>query len=220
MDRPELPPEETRNMLLHVARDIIASKDVLTQADKAIGDGDHGVGMARGFDAVHRKLDSQAFFALDELLKTTGMALMTSVGGAAGAIFGTFFRGGAKRLAGRATFDSQALSVMLSDGLEAVQARGKAQVGDKTMVDALEPAALAAEQFASAPLSRALLEAAKAAGAGMARTRDMVASVGKAKTLGERSLGHADPGAITLYLILRSMAEFTTGEEIHDEFTR
>ena len=211
---------EARQMLLHVAHAMVGSKDLLTQADKAIGDGDHGVGMARGFEAVRQKLDGQVSNSLDELLKATGMALMTSVGGAAGAVFGTFFRGAAKRLGGQQTLDSRALASMLVDGLEAVKARGRAKAGDKTMVDALEPAALAAEQAASAPLDRALVEVADAARKGMERTKAMVASVGKAKTLGERSLDHADPGAISLYVMLRAMAEFVTEEETHDGLNR
>lgn len=204
----ELSAQDTREMFLYVSRRMVESKDLLTQADKAIGDGDHGVGMARGFEAVAEKLEGQSFNTAGELLKTIGTTLLMSVGGAAGAIFGTFFRGGAKDLGNSPSFDSSALSRMLLDGLEAVMQRGGAKVGDKTMVDALQPAATISEDMSLAPLSESLPAVAGAAEQGMEKTKEMTASIGKAKTLGERSLGHADPGAISTYLILKFMTEF------------
>jgi dihydroxyacetone kinase-like protein len=208
MGKSQLSLHETQDMFIHLSERMVESKDLLTQADKAIGDGDHGVGMARGFEAVRLKLEDAAFTALDETLKTVGMVLMTSVGGAAGAVFGTLFRGGARRLGGREVFDSESLSLMLLDGLQAVEERGKAKPGDKTMVDALEPAALRSKDLAAAPLDESLAAATEAAKEGMEATKDMVASVGKAKTLGERSLGHPDPGAVSTYLILKYMTEY------------
>ena len=198
-------------MFIYVSQGMVESKDRLTQADKAIGDGDHGVGMARGFLAVRHKLEGGAFATLDELLKAVGMALLTSAGGAAGAVFGTFFRGGAKRLGGRSVFDSESLSFMLLDGLAAVKERGGATPGDKTMVDALEPAAVKSQELASVPLDESLTAVSEAARGGMEATEDMVANVGKAKPLGERSLGHPDPGAVSTYLILKYMAEYVSG---------
>ena len=211
MGKPQLSLEETGAMFIHVSNRMVESKDLLTQADKAIGDGDHGVGMARGFEAVREKVEGATFTALDDLLKAVGMALITSVGGAAGAVFGTFFRGGAKRLSGQGTFDSEALSLMLADGLDAVKARGKARPGDKTMVDALEPGALTPQELTSAPLGESLVAVTEAAKEGMEATKDMVANVGKAKTLGQRSLGHPDPGAVSTYLILKYMTEYVAG---------
>ena len=208
MGKSQLSLPETRDMFLHLSEGMVESKDVLTQADRMIGDGDHGVGMARGFEAVRQKLEGQAFAGIDDLLKTVGMALMTSVGGASGAVFGTLFRGGAKRLPGRQVFDSLALSAMLLDGLQAVKERGKAKPGDKTMVDALEPAALKSQELMSAPLDEALAAVAEAARQGMESTKDMVAGVGKAKPLGARSLGHPDPGAVSTYLMLKFMSEY------------
>jgi len=197
-------------MFIYVSQGMVESKDLLTQADKAIGDGDHGVGMARGFEAVRQKLEGGAYTTLDELLKAIGMALLTSVGGAAGAVFGTFFRGGAKRLGGQSVFDSESLSFMLLDGLAAVKERGGATPGDKTVVDALEPAALVSQELASVPLDKSLIAVAEAARDGMEATKDMVANVGKAKPLGERSLGHPDPGAVSTYLILKYMTEYVS----------
>lgn len=211
MTATQLTPDETRGMLLHVCQGMQASKDVLSEADRAIGDGDHGVGMARGFEAVQRKLEAMSSaVAMDELFRTVGTALLTSVGGAAGAVFGTLFRGGSRNLSNCSAFDSAALARLLADGLTAVKERGQARPGDKTMVDALEPAAQRAQEMTGASLGEALTEVAEAARLGMEKTRNMVATVGKAKTLGDRSLGHPDPGAISTYLILKYMAEYAS----------
>jgi dihydroxyacetone kinase-like protein len=208
MEKSSLTVQETREMLLYLCQQMIGYTDTLTQADQAIGDGDHGIGIARGFEAVRQKLEAGSFTALDELFKTTGMTLIISIGGASGVVFGTWFRGGAKSLPSVTALDSQVLSAWLVDGLAAVKERGKAKPGDKTMVDALEPAAIKSSRVASAPLDEALATVTEAAKAGMEATKDMIASVGRAKTLGERSLGHPDPGAVSTYLILKSMWEY------------
>ncbi|MBT8368198.1 MAG: dihydroxyacetone kinase subunit L [Deltaproteobacteria bacterium] len=202
--------KETKEMFIYVSNKIMESKDVLTQADKAIGDGDHGIGMARGFEAVGQKLQTQSFTSIGEIFKSVGMTLMTSIGGAAGAVFGTFFRGAAKNTAEKSELDSQTLSLTLQDGLQAVKDRGKAKPGDKTMVDALEPAAVKSTELNAAPLDEALTEITEAARQGMEETKQMVATLGKAKTLGERSLGHADPGSLSTYLIFKYMLEFVS----------
>jgi phosphoenolpyruvate---glycerone phosphotransferase subunit DhaL len=207
----KLTSHEAKDMFSYVSRKMVESKDVLTQADKAIGDGDHGIGMARGFEAVQRNLENQSYKTIGDLLKSIGTTLLTSIGGAAGAIFGTFFRGGAKNLSAKDDFDSIAFSLMLRDGLEAVKERGKAKAGDKTMIDALEPAGLKASELVSAPLYEALQSAAGASRDGMEKTKEMIATTGKAKTLGERSLGYADPGSISTYLILNFMFQFVEG---------
>ena len=198
---------ETREMFLYVSREMEAIRDLLTQADKAIGDGDHGIGMARGFEAVRAKLETTTYSTFDDLFRDMGTTLLSAVGGAAGAIFGTFFRGAAPLLVGQTAFDSRALALFLEGGLKAVQARGKAKPGDKTMVDAAAPAALKAHEMEDASLEITLDAVAECARRGMEKTKEMVATIGKAKTLGERSLGHADPGAISTWLILRFMNE-------------
>jgi dihydroxyacetone kinase-like protein len=209
MGKSQLSLPQTQEMFLYLARGMVESKDLLTQADKAIGDGDHGIGMARGFEAVRQKVEGQTFSSVQDLLRAIGLALMTSVGGASGAIFGTFFRGGAARLDDRHIFDSEALALMLADGLQSVKDRGKASLGDKTAVDALEPAALKAGEKAALPLDESLPVVVEAARQGMERTKDMVARMGKAQALGERSLGHPDPGALSTYLMLKFMMEYT-----------
>lgn len=200
--------DKTKEMFIHVSRNMVESKDILTQADKAIGDGDHGIGMARGFEAVEKKLANQDYENLSDLLASIGMTLMGSIGGAAGAVFGTFFKGGAKNLKDQKFFDIKALSIMLQDGLQAVEERGKAKPGDKTMIDALEPAKMKSIEVSSQPLVDAIENMAEAARQGMENTKDMIATTGKAKTLGERSLGHPDPGAVSMYLILKFMHEY------------
>jgi dihydroxyacetone kinase-like protein len=202
---------QARQMVLHVSEIMVASRDLLTQADKAIGDGDHGIGMSRGFEAVAQKVATASYEDLRDLFSATGMALLTSVGGAAGAVFGTLFRGGAKGLRGQDAFDTPALAVLLRDGFRAVQERGGARPGDKTMLDALGPAVAAVEALTDAGIADALVVAAAAARQGVEQTKDMVARIGKAKALGSRALGHADPGAISLTLILEAMAEYAKG---------
>ena len=209
MGKSELSIEEARAMIVFVAHRIIECKDRLTQADKAIGDGDHGIGMARGFESVLTKVEEQEFAGLETLFKLVGMTLLTSIGGAAGAVFGTLFLGSARCLADQEVLTAEVFSRMLQDGLKAVKDRGQAKPGDKTMVDALEPAAEEARKRETAPLDEALAAIAEAARLGMEKTKEMTASVGKAKTLGERSLGHPDPGAVSIFLILESMKEYT-----------
>lgn len=200
--------KETKELFFFIAKKMIESKDLLTKADQAIGDGDHGIGMARGFEAVIEKLSKSEYDTLGDLLNAIGMTLLTSIGGAAGAIFGTWFKGASQNLKFDTILDSHTFSTILLDGLLAVKMRGKAELGDKTMVDALEPAATKARELVDAPLNEAITYISEEARIGMERTKDMIATIGKAKTLGERSLGHADPGAISTYLILKYMSEF------------
>jgi dihydroxyacetone kinase-like protein len=208
MGKPELSLSEARDMIPAVAHGMIASTDRLTQADKAIGDGDHGVGMARGFIGVIEKVEGKEFTSIGHLFKTVGTAILTTAGGAAGAVFGTLFRGMAENVMDQTVITSAIFSRMLFDGLRAVKARGGAKPGDKTMIDALEPAAVESERHLSDPLDEALTAIAESARLGTEKTHDMVAMVGKAKTLGERSLGHPDPGAISMALILEFAAEY------------
>jgi dihydroxyacetone kinase-like protein len=202
--------DETRRMFLYVAEQLIACQDILTEADRMIGDGDHGVGMARGFEAVQLKLAEASFGGQDELFKSVGTTLLTTIGGASGAIFGTWFRSGAKNLAGRQVLDSACFALFLKDGLGGIQERGKAKVGDKTMVDVLVPAAAVAEKCSSEPLEQCLGEVVLAAEQGMESTKLMVATLGRARSLGERSLGYPDPGAISSAFILKFMREFVS----------
>jgi dihydroxyacetone kinase-like protein len=208
--RNSLTPAETQEMLANVARHVIANVDMLTELDQAIGDGDHGIGMRRGFAAVAEEMQKPLTGGLDAPLKAAGMAIMSKTGGAAGAVFGTLFRAGGAALAGREAFDAEALAIFLRQGLEAVEARGGAKPGMKTMLDALAPAAEAAAKAPNS-LPEAIQAALAAARQGIEATKGMVATTGKARTLGERSLGHPDPGAVSLTLMLEAMRDYITG---------
>jgi dihydroxyacetone kinase-like protein len=164
--------------------------------------------MARGFACVIEKVEGQEFTSIGHLFKTVGTAILASAGGAAGAVFGTLFRGAAENASAQQVLTTALFSRMLLDGLRAVENRGRAKPGDKTMIDALEPAFRESERRSAAPLDEALPAIAEAGRLGMENTRDMVANVGKAKPLGDRSLGHPDPGAISTYLVLKFMAEY------------
>lgn len=202
--------EQTRQMFLFVARAMVGEKDHLTKLDQAIGDADHGIGIARGFEALEGDFRDATFDSVGAILKKAGTVLMMSIGGASGAIFGTFFRGGAVNLMGEERFDSHALTLLLNDGCSAVKQRGGAGAGDKTMLDALIPAAAKSTELSQIPLHKALIAVSDVAREGMENTKNLIAATGKAKTLGERALGHIDPGAATTYLILKHMTSFTT----------
>jgi len=193
-------------LILEGASLVADSKDLLTKADQAIGDGDHGIGTARGCEAVREKLTGGAFASPGEVFQATGQAMMASVGGSSGAIFGTLFLAGGKKLGGAPLLTSEGFADALEEGLSAVQSRGKAKVGDKTLVDALAPAAAAARDRQIAALPECLQAAAQAAKTGAQRTTQLIATLGRAKTLGERSLGHIDPGALSLSIWLAGMA--------------
>ncbi len=209
MPKASLSPDEVKAMLLAVADQVIASEPLLSEADRNLGDGDHGIGMARGFTAVKEKLATMtAADGIDKLFSSAGMAMISSMGGASGAIFGTVFRDGGKALAGRATFDAAGCAVFLRAACDGVQARGKAQPGDKTMVDALHPAAARAAEVTGQTLSVALTAIAAAAEAGRDASKAMIATLGRAKTLGEASIGHPDAGACSVAIILRTMSDF------------
>ena len=197
---------ETVAMFRRVAQTMIDSTDQLTKADQAIGDGDHGIGMQRGFEAVQKTLEDSRFETVGDVLKQIGYGLMNSTGGASGAIFGTLFIGAARELKERKQFDAACLSLFLQSGLDAVKKRGRANLGDKTMVDALEPAAAASKNRTA--LTDCIDAASEAAQRGMEATKEMVANFGRAKSLGKRAVGHPDPGSISMSLILGSMREY------------
>ncbi len=182
--------------LTAAAEAVVAAKDTLTKADQAIGDGDHGLGMARGFRAFAEAMAKLEGEDAAACLHAGGRALMMTSGGASGAIFGTFFSAAGKALPPGPQPATADLAAAFAAGLQAVKDRGKAKAGDKTMIDAAEPA-IAALAAGPADPGAALAAMAAAARAGMEATRDMVATTGKARALGERSLGHPDPGAMT-----------------------
>jgi phosphoenolpyruvate---glycerone phosphotransferase subunit DhaL len=206
-NRNGLAPAAAREMLEAVCRHMRESVDVLTAADQAIGDGDHGVAMRRGFAAALELLQTRDAESVEAMFKSVGSAVLSKAGGAAGAVFGTLFRSGAAALTGR-DLDAATFASFLEQGVEGVQKRGGARPGQKTMLDALTPAAEAARKAEAEGLLAAIRAAAEAAAQGVERTKAMVATTGKAKTLGERSLGHPDPGAVSVSLILEAMRAY------------
>ena len=187
------------------AADVAEQRDYLVDLDRAIGDGDHGENMDRGFKAAVEALGQAEPASVAEVLKTVAKTLMSTVGGAAGPLYGTAFLR-ASKAAGDGDLDGAGVAAVIAGALDGIQARGKATTGEKTMVDAWTPAleaARAAAESGSDPA--AVLEAAAtAAEAGAAATEPMRATKGRASYLGERSIGHLDPGAVSTSLILRA----------------
>ena len=193
-------------------------REELTALDAAIGDADHGFNMDRGMQAVVAKLDAleargepggTAQGGIGALLKTVGMTLVSTVGGAAGPLYGTLFLNMGKAAGGAAELAAAQWAAVLDAGVKGVQMRGKAELEDKTMVDALMPAAEALNAAASSGLSPAdaLQGAAEAAEQGMKATIPLVSRKGRASYLGARSAGHQDPGATSSWLLMRAAAE-------------
>jgi phosphoenolpyruvate---glycerone phosphotransferase subunit DhaL len=182
--------------------------DELTRLDSAIGDADHGSNMDRGMAAVVAALDADAQPSAAALFKKTGMTLVSTVGGASGPLYGTLFLRVATAAGEVTELDGPAFAKALRAGLEGVVARGKAEAGDKTMFDALSPAvdALEAALADGDPLPEALRTASAAADAGRDATTPMLARKGRASYLGERSVGHQDPGATSVALLVAAAA--------------
>jgi dihydroxyacetone kinase-like protein len=187
---------------------VIKNQAELTQLDSAIGDADHGINMARGMTAVINKLEQDRPAHANELFKTVAMTLVTSVGGASGPLYGTFFLRFASAAGPATELDAAALDMALRAGLTGIVERGKAAVGDKTMVDALSPAldALEAVIKNGGDLAAAVRAARDAAAAGRDATVPLVARKGRASYLGERSAGHMDPGASSMTLLFDALA--------------
>lgn len=180
-------------------------RDELVKLDQAIGDGDHGENLKRGFGFVVTRLDESTPDTPAAVLKLVATTLISKVGGAAGPLYGTAFLRAATSVGDAAELTPDLISTALQAAVDGVVARGKAEVGDKTMVDALVPAAKAQ----GTTVAEVLRAAADAAEAGAESTVPLVARKGRASYLGERSAGHLDPGARSSALLLRSFAEST-----------
>lgn len=191
-----------------VASQIKANRELLTELDAKIGDGDHGINMDRGFDAVLPKIEAMPEPDIGALFKSVGMTLLSTVGGASGPLYGTAFMRIGGVLAGKTEIDSADALAALQSAREGIQTRGKAVEGEKTMLDALCPAITALEQGLKDGLSGSALwnKVVEAAEAGIAYTKTIIATKGRASYLGERSLGFQDPGATSLTLMLKCFA--------------
>ena len=201
---------DVRRMMIAVAHEVIANEEYLCHADREIGDGDHGMGMARGFKAVAGNLGEESFTGVYQIFFAIGRTLIKTMGGASGIIFGLLFYAGAKDQPDKEELDASDLAGLLRRSLREIMAKGGARAGDKTMLDALEPMVEALEESAAEAesLPVALRKAADAAEAGKERSRAYIARFGKAKTLGERAIGFPDAGAVSLALIAKVMADW------------
>jgi phosphoenolpyruvate---glycerone phosphotransferase subunit DhaL len=191
------------------ASTVADNREYLTRLDSAIGDADHGINMDRGMKAVLAKLDGLDGDDIGAMLKTVGMTLVSTVGGAGGPLYGTLFLQLGIATTGKSELEPEDWAAALTAAVEGVQMRGKAEPGDKTMIDALIPArnSFSAAVADGASFEEALRRSAEAAEAGMEATTPLVAKKGRASYLGERSAGHQDPGATSSYLLLKTAAE-------------
>ena len=201
--------EHVIRFLQRLHAEVEAHRDELTRLDAAIGDADHGTNLHRGFAAVVEQLPALAGRDAGAILKTTGMTLVSTVGGAAGPLYGTAFIRAGMALADRPEPNADDLVAAWEAALEGIQARGKAQRGEKTMVDAIAPAldALKRAKGNGDDLPTAMRAAVTAAEDGMRATIPMRATKGRASYLGDRSVGHQDPGATSAHMIVRVMYE-------------
>ena len=195
-----------------IAEVIIENKDYLTDLDREIGDADHGVNMARGFQAVLEKVPKDND-DIGAVLKKTGMTLLSTVGGASGPLYGTAFMEAGKVVAGKETLEAGDVPAILDAAIAGIQKRGKAVRGEKTMLDALIPAleAYAEKQASGSGLSEAMDAACAAARDGVEFTKTVRATKGRASYLGDRSIGHQDPGATSATLIMEAVRDFLRG---------
>lgn len=180
----------------------------LTELDAAVGDADHGINLDRGFSQVVKELENSPSDDIGVIFKTVAMVLIKTVGGAAGPLYGTLFLRAGELCTGKKAMDAADVVAMLEAGLKGVVQRGKAELNDKTMLDALAAGLSRMQQLLTegAGLNEILRQAADATRQGMKDTIPMLAKRGRASYLGERSIGHQDPGATSSYLLMESMA--------------
>ena len=210
----DLTKDEILRWIESYARDLEVNKAYLTQLDGAIGDNDHGINMDRGFRGVMTALPDERDKSIDAVLKTVGMTLIRTVGGAAGPLYGTVFLRMAQAAAGKEALGEDELGAVLEAGRKGIVDRGKAEPGDKTMLDAWDPAVTAYQAATSngQNLPEAVQAAAAAAEQGMKDTIPLVARKGRASYLGERSAGHQDPGATSSYLLFKNLSQAVSYE--------
>ena len=203
-------------MWIKTYADVIAeNKEYLTELDSAIGDADHGINMDRGFQAVLAKLPAFANQDIGSIAKNIGMVLISTVGGASGPLYGTFFIQIGKETAGKLELTLNDWAAALESAVNGVMLRGKANLGDKTMLDSLIPALNALKECSDrgTSLADALSASEKAAEQGMLATTPVVAKKGRASYLGERSAGTQDPGATSSYLLLKAASSTWSNPE-------
>ncbi|MEM1170902.1 MAG: dihydroxyacetone kinase subunit DhaL [Cyanobacteria bacterium P01_H01_bin.35] len=201
--------EQIIQWLQTVATVLEQNKDYLTELDAAIGDADHGINMNRGFQKVLTQLPTVTNKDIGSIFKTVSMTLISTIGGASGPLYGTLFLRASAVVTGKSELTTEDMSKVFAAAVEGVVQRGKANLGDKTMLDALSPAANTFTEVAANGSSflESLKQAVDAAKSGMKNTIPMLAKKGRASYLGDRSIGHQDPGATSIYLILKALLD-------------
>lgn len=201
--------EKLIEIIRKIGEKIAVEKEFLTELDNVIGDGDHGINMARGFEEVEKKLPDMADKDIGAALKMVGMTLVSKVGGASGPLYGTAFMKAGAAMDGKKEMDLQNFLQVLQAAIDGVMMRGKSTTGEKTMLDAMEPARKAIQAAADAgkSASEAMAAGVKAAEEGVEYTKGIIATKGRASYLGERSIGHQDPGATSFTMMLAVIAE-------------
>lgn len=205
--------ERTAAVIHAMAAAMDENKKYLTKLDSEIGDGDHGNNMNRGFQAVLERLEGEDPGSPGEVLKAVSMTLISKVGGAAGPLYGTAFLRASSALSDKEEISPEDAAEAIEAALGGVKQRGKAELEDKTIVDALQPAAEAAKEATGGNVAEVFRAAAQAAEEGVEATKELVARKGRASYLGERAVGYQDPGATSTYLLLDAAARVLEGSE-------
>lgn len=201
---------QLKNLFLHVSQVVIDSKEQLCEADRNIGDGDHGIGMANGFEAAKRELEANEYSDVYAIFSAVGRTMIKVMGGASGIIFGLLFYAGSKNMNPEPSLTTAGFVEIFEKALAEIKLKGQAKLGDKTLIDGLEPTVEAMQAGLSQGLgfSALLNEALLAAELGKEKSKQYIAKIGKAKTLGERAIGYPDAGCVTLTVIIRAMLEW------------
>lgn len=210
--------EELKAMMLYVADKMVESEPFLTELDLKVGDGDHGTGMKRGFSQVRSELKGYEPSSAEDVFRLVGTTLLDTMGGASGVLFGTVFISGLMKRDGQDALSLTDFYQIFSQSLEALKKRGRARVGDKTMVDALEPAVDGLRDGAGAgeDFETGLARAKEGAGRGVEASKAVKARFGRAKYFGDKAIGLQDPGATSVYLLFRSMWEWVREKDGQD----
>lgn len=201
--------QQMKRMLINVTDEIVKNEPYLTEIDTIIGDGDHGTGMKRGFIALRAMLENKDFETVSSLFHATGLELVKTMGGASGVLFGTMFIGGLSKIGTSNIVTVNELAVFFESAYLEIQRRGKARAGQKTMLDALIPAAESLKESAELDfnIEESLKRAYDAAVDGVDETKGMKARVGRSKNFQDHTIGWPDPGAISISLIFKALYE-------------
>ncbi|MFP7287042.1 dihydroxyacetone kinase subunit DhaL [Shouchella clausii] len=208
----QLTMEQVKDMLLRIADVLIQKEDELGEIDRQIGDGDHGAGMATGARAIQKELEELEIISVNQVFQKSGTAMMESMGGASGVLFSSLFLALGKIGPEASEIDVASFSEGVRQAVNDIKIRGRASLGDKTMLDALEPASAALTEYKNATFVEALAAAKSAAQQGVEKTKCYVAKFGRAKFLGERSLGYQDAGATSIAIMMDEMYQFVREE--------